>query len=229
MHSLKFEDYEYIFEYDTDEEFDKKLEDGIKTYERLQEIKTKKQKANEILEKWTNRKRNSWFEIEARFLQSIKNQNLKEFTYKSYASSFKELQNYFNYAEISSKSEDYNEFIEALKNKNVENETINEFIDDINVFLDFAYENDFIEEKICIHKIKKSREIKYTKDHIEKIQAKKVLTVQELEVIYSIKKTTQQNYRSRIHDPLPYHQKVENGKITYLVDEVEKWIKNQHR
>lgn len=62
MHSLKFEDYEYIFEYDTDEEFDKKLEDGIKTYERLQEIKVKKQVANEKLEKWSKRAGNTWYE-----------------------------------------------------------------------------------------------------------------------------------------------------------------------
>jgi len=65
--------------------------------------------------------------------------------------------------------------------------------------------------------------------NIEFLQAKKIITVKEFAEIYSISKTSQQNYRSRLYDPLPYHQKVEGGKITYIVDEVEKWFENQHK
>ena len=54
-------------------------------------------------------------------------------------------------------------------------------------------------------------------------------TVKEFAKIYDISKTSQQNYRTRLQDPLPYHQKVEGGKITYVVDEVEKWFENQHQ
>ena len=66
-------------------------------------------------------------------------------------------------------------------------------------------------------------------ENIEILQAKKILTVKEFAEIYSISKTSQQNYRARLHDPLPHHQKVEGGKITYVVDEVEKWFENQHK
>ena len=62
-----------------------------------------------------------------------------------------------------------------------------------------------------------------------KLHAKKVLTVKELAERYNIGKTSQQNYRARLHDPLPYHQKVLGGKITYVVEEVEEWLENQHR
>ena len=66
-------------------------------------------------------------------------------------------------------------------------------------------------------------------EEIAVMQAKRIITVKEFAEIYSISKTSQQNYRARLHDPLPYHQKVEGGKITYIVDEVEKWLENQHR
>ncbi|MCD4668004.1 MAG: hypothetical protein K8R44_05385 [Sulfurimonas sp.] len=62
-----------------------------------------------------------------------------------------------------------------------------------------------------------------------KIQAKKYITVKEFEEIYSVSKTSQQNYRGRIYDPLPYHQKVFRGKILYNVQEVEQWFENQYK
>jgi hypothetical protein len=66
-------------------------------------------------------------------------------------------------------------------------------------------------------------------EEIAVMQAKRIITVKEFAEIYSISKTSQQNYRARLHDPLPHHQKVEGGKITYVVDEVEKWFENQHK
>jgi len=66
-------------------------------------------------------------------------------------------------------------------------------------------------------------------ENITNLQAKKNITVKELAKLYNISKTSQQNYRSRLNDPLPYHQKVEGGKITYIVEEVEKWLENQHK
>jgi len=64
---------------------------------------------------------------------------------------------------------------------------------------------------------------------MEEIQVKKNITVKEFADIYNISKTSQQNYRGRFNDPLPYHQKVEGGKITYVVKEVEEWLENQHK
>ena len=65
--------------------------------------------------------------------------------------------------------------------------------------------------------------------HMKKIHSKKYITVREMIEIYNISKTSQQNYRGRKNDPLPYHQKVERGNITYIVDEVEEWLENQHK
>ena len=62
-----------------------------------------------------------------------------------------------------------------------------------------------------------------------KMQAKKNITVKEFAEIYNISKTTQQNLRGRLYDPLPHHQKVAGGKIVYVVEEVEKWFENQHK
>jgi len=72
-------------------------------------------------------------------------------------------------------------------------------------------------------------EIKEIEKEMVKLNNKKYLTVKEFSEKYNISKTSQQNYRGRLYDPLPYHQKVMNGKITYLVEEVEKWFENQHK
>lgn len=64
---------------------------------------------------------------------------------------------------------------------------------------------------------------------LARLNSKKILTVKEFNDKYNIGKTSQQNYRQRLHDPLPYHQKVEGGKITYNVEEVERWLENQYK
>ena len=80
-----------------------------------------------------------------------------------------------------------------------------------------------------LDKKEQNKEVIDLEQQMKKIQAKKYISVKELSEIYNISKTSQQNYRSRLHDSLPYHQKVEGGKITYIVEEVEKWLENQHR
>ena len=62
-----------------------------------------------------------------------------------------------------------------------------------------------------------------------KMQAKKYITVKELAEIYNISKSSQQDYRGRMHDPLPFRQKVQGGKIEYVVKDVEAWLQNQHK
>ncbi len=73
------------------------------------------------------------------------------------------------------------------------------------------------------------KEILEIEKQMIKIQVKKNITVKEFAEIYNVSKTSQQNYRGRLDNPLPYHQKVEGGKIIYNVEEVEKWFENQHR
>lgn len=66
-------------------------------------------------------------------------------------------------------------------------------------------------------------------EKIIEIQSKKNITVREFEKIYNISISSQRDYRCRIKDPLPFHQKVKKGKIVYVVEEVEKWFENQHK
>jgi hypothetical protein len=73
------------------------------------------------------------------------------------------------------------------------------------------------------------KEVLEIEKQMMKIQSKKNISVKEFAEIYNVSKTSQQNYRGRIHDPLPYHQKVEGGKIVYNVEEVERWFENQHK
>lgn len=64
---------------------------------------------------------------------------------------------------------------------------------------------------------------------ITKINYKKYLSVSEFAEKYGVSKASQQQYRSRLYNALPYHQNVAGGKITYNVEEVEKWFLNQHK
>jgi len=75
----------------------------------------------------------------------------------------------------------------------------------------------------------KYQEVLDIEQHMKKIQAKKYITVIEFESIYDTGSTSQQTYRERRIDPLPYHQKVPGGKITYNVKEVERWLQNQYK
>jgi len=49
----------------------------------------------------------------------------------------------------------------------------------------------------------------------------------ELEKRFDIKERSQKAYRGRVKNPLPFHQDVENGKISYKVSEIEEWKSNQ--
>ena len=78
-------------------------------------------------------------------------------------------------------------------------------------------------------KIKNIQEINDIEVYMAKIQSKKYITVKEFSEIYNVSVSSQQNYRGRLYDPLPYHQKVFRGNITYIVSEIEKWLENQYK
>ncbi len=68
------------------------------------------------------------------------------------------------------------------------------------------------------------------KQRMRKIQEKDIINVKEYTEIYGDSKTTQKNDRGKRNNPLPYHQKVEGGKITYKVSEIEEWqVNNNHK
>ena len=86
-------------------------------------------------------------------------------------------------------------------------------------------------EEINFDKLKKEaeQEVLDIQKHMAKIQSKKIISVKEFTDRYGVSKTSQQDYRGRLRDPLPHHQKVRGGKITYIVEEVEQWLENQHK
>lgn len=91
------------------------------------------------------------------------------------------------------------------------------------------YKNMLVKLNKLLKKEEQFKEIIDIEAQMKKIQVKNNITIKEFSEIYNISKTSQQNYRSRLNDPLPYHQKVAAGKIVYVVKEVEEWFENQHK
>lgn len=105
--------------------------------------------------------------------------------------------------------------------KKDEKEIWDEFVTDFDLPL--------IKLNSLLEKQHQNDEVLQIEKNMAKLHGKKYLSVKEFEEKYNMSKSSQQQYRSRLYDPLPYHQKVEGGKIVYIVDEVEKWFENQHK
>lgn len=91
------------------------------------------------------------------------------------------------------------------------------------------YDKPLVKLNKLLTKPEQYKEVLDIEQEMRKIQTKNNITVKEFSEIYNISKTSQQNYRGRLYDPLPYHQKVAGGKIVYVVKEVEDWFDNQHK
>ena len=114
------------------------------------------------------------------------------------------------------RSEEFHSLIDKIQEQNDKN-TIEAFDIPLIKLNNLLIKPDQFEEVLEIEK------------HMKKIHSKKYITVEEMIEIYNISKTSQQNYRGRKNDPLPYHQKVQRGNITYIVEEIEEWLENQHK
>ncbi len=117
--------------------------------------------------------------------------------------------------------------IQNLKN-NGKGFTLNEIKKEVKKMAE-DFRKPLIKLNHLLEKKEQYQEVIDLEQQMKKIQSKKNITVKEFSEIYNISKTSQQNYRGRLNDPLPYHQKVEGGKIVYVVEEVEKWFDNQHK
>ena len=71
--------------------------------------------------------------------------------------------------------------------------------------------------------MKKLMNVKTAPHEQQGIEAKRHLTVDEFSKKYNISKTQQQTLRGK---GLPFGQLKENGKITYITNDVEKWFEN---
>lgn len=185
LHTLKFGDYEYIFEYDNEEEFERRTRDALKTHkavlaieEELQREKKNYSRAHEVLNKFANERNDfklSWFELEAKFIQEKKElDKVSATTYKAYASTFKKLQEYFEKKAISDISiGDYKSFRNFLKSLELKNKTINNHIAYVNLFLEFAVVNKLITENNvkALESLKEEKVVKenFTDEEIGKI------------------------------------------------------------
>ena len=149
---MKTEDYELVFEYDTAEELEKYLNLAQATQEKIQEQKNLYTSVNSRVEKQAKKnygKYLNFIDLEFKFVDSKrKSDKVKESTYKAYKSTFNKLIKHFYKKEIVDISiEDYEEFREYLaKEYKLENTTINNHMNYIINFLDFAVSRKLIPE-----------------------------------------------------------------------------------
>ena len=99
--------------------------------------------------------------------------------------------------------------------------------------IDEYYNKMLTNEAKEIIELEKKLAKKHNKELIEKEiitrENKKYITISDFKEIYNISISSQQQFRGRLNDPLPYHQKMIRGKVTYIVEEVEKWFQNQYK
>ncbi|WP_295022711.1 hypothetical protein [Sulfurimonas sp.] len=125
--------------------------------------------------------------------------------------------------------------VDYLKNELYSSYTHENFIasqeDASEIWNDFVTDFDLplIKLNKLLDKEQQSEAVLKIEKNMAKLHGKKYLSVKEFEEKYNMSKSSQQQYRSRLYNPLPYHQKVLGGKIVYSVDEVEKWLENQYK
>ncbi|MBT5934691.1 hypothetical protein [Sulfurimonas sp.] len=92
----------------------------------------------------------------------------------------------------------------------------------------------FDERLITLNKLLKkeqqNKKVLDIEEHMKKIQVKKYLSTSELAELYpDMSVSTQRDLRARYNNKLPYYQKAKNGKIRYVVEEVEIWLANEDK
>lgn len=80
-----------------------------------------------------------------------------------------------------------------------------------------------------LSKQEQNEEVLQIEKDMVRLHNKKNLSVKDFDEKYNMSKSSQQQYRSRMQNPLPYHQKVAGGKIIYVAEEVERWFENQYK
>ena len=117
---------------------------------------------------------------------------------------------------------------EIWDNENVKSSTYDwEEKDRLNAITTEKYDKPLIKLNSLLKYEDKYKEVFEIEAEMRKIQAKKYITTDEMVEIYNISISSQRDYRGRLNDPLPFNQKKFRGKITYTVEEIEQWLKNQ--
>lgn len=101
--------------------------------------------------------------------------------------------------------------------------------DRLNAITTEKYDQPLIKLNSLLKQEDKYKEVLDIEAEIRKIQAKKYITTDEMVEIYNISISSQRDYRGRLNDPLPFNQNKFRGKITYTVEDVDKWRKNNNK
>ncbi|WP_457743321.1 hypothetical protein [Sulfurimonas sp.] len=117
---------------------------------------------------------------------------------------------------------------EIWDNENAKTSTYDwEEKDRLNKITTEKYDKPLIKLNNLLKREEQYKEVLDIEAEMRKIQAKKYITTDEMVEIYNISISSQRDYRGRLNDPLPFNQKKFRGKITYTVEDIEKWLKNQ--
>lgn len=101
--------------------------------------------------------------------------------------------------------------------------------DRLNAITTEKYDQPLIKLNNLLKQEDKYKEVLDIEAEMRKIQAKKYITTDEMVEIYNISISSQRDYRGRLNDPLPFNQNKFRGKITYTVEDVEKWRKKNNK
>ena len=102
-----------------------------------------------------------------------------------------------------------------------------DFISDIELHKEI--DNHLIKLNNLLQEKEQRKEIINLAQEMEKIQAKNILNPKHFFEKYNISISRQRDFRTRLNDPLPYHQMVHRGSISYYVNEVDKWLESNNK
>ncbi len=196
MYTLKFGDYEYIFEYDTEEEFQKRKQDTIELHKEFLDLE-KYREVNRIVKKLEQKiipeNRMRWAELEGKFIaykKEVSKKKVGQSSYKAWASVFNKLKEFFNITPVEQiELEDYEDFVNTLiEEYELKNKSVNGHIKYINNFLDWAVSRKLIKEN-NITGIEKLPEEEYIRENYTNKEILEILNhdfPQEFKDIFSI-------------------------------------------
>ncbi|MCG3694907.1 tyrosine-type recombinase/integrase [Aliarcobacter butzleri] len=151
---MKLGDYQYIFEYDNIEDLKEQLEITKTTHEEILKKEREYREVNVAINQSKLRKNDITFSIlELKFLNKLKeieeetNRKTSKESLKAYSTTFRKLINFFKDTNINNLSKnDFKSFRTHLKNQKLNPKTINNNIIYLNKFLNFAKDENLIEE-----------------------------------------------------------------------------------
>lgn len=79
-----------------------------------------------------------------------------------------------------------------------------------------------------LYKKESNQQIPYYEDIVQKekkLQGQKFLDTSEFELLFGYSKSSQTSFRQKINNPLPIDSEYDSGKIRYIREEAERWLR----